>query len=144
MQISVEGRRSSTSDWQAVSEIPADQLKPLTSEQAAVVAQLKISAEDYARSALAGERTTDALLAKTQRFAGLLEKRLASRVAGAQIESVALETWERKFRVVIGGNMNTVFHINEDIVDDLFEGGSREADEKISRILDLVVGEKVA
>jgi len=93
---------------------------------------------------LAGERTTEALLGKTQRFAGLLEQRLASRVAGVQIDSVALETWEHKFRVVIRGKLNTVFHVNEDIVDDLFEGGSKEADERISRIVDLVVGERVA
>jgi hypothetical protein len=144
MQISVEGRRSSTSDWQAVRDIPGDQLKPLTPEQAAVAAQLKISPEDYARSALAGERTTEALLGKTQRFAGLLEQRLASRVVGVRIDSVALETWEHKFRVVVRGKLNTVFHINEDVVDDLFEGGSKEADDRISRIVDLVVGERVA
>jgi hypothetical protein len=144
MQISVEGRRSSTSDWQAVRDIPGDQLKPLTPEQAEVAAQLKISAEDYARSALAGERTTDTLLAKTQRFAGLLEQRLASRARGVSIDSVALETWEHKFRVVIRGKLDTVLHINEDIVDDLFEGGSKEADDRISRIVDLAVGERVA
>ena len=144
MQISVEGRRSSTSDWQAVSDIPADQLKPLTPEQAAVAAQLKISAEDYARSVLEGERATDALLEKTQRFAKLLDRRFASRVAGVQIDSLALEVWEHKFRVAIRGKMNAVFHINEDLVDDLFEGGSKEADERISRIVDLVIGERVA
>jgi hypothetical protein len=144
MQISVEGRRSSTSDWQAVRDIPGDQLKPLTPEQAAVAAELKIPAEDYARSVLEGERATDALLEKTQRFAGFLERRLASRVAGVQVDSVALEAWEHKFRVVIRGKLNAVFRISEDLVDDLFEGGSKEADDRISRIVDLVVGERVA
>jgi hypothetical protein len=144
MQVSVDGWRSSASNWQAVRDIPGDQLRPLTPEQAAVAAKLRISAEDYARSALAGERTTEALLAKTERFAKLMEQRLASRLAGVQVDSVTLETWEHKFRVVIRGKIETVFRVNEDIVDDLFEGGSKEADERISRILDLVLGEKVA
>jgi len=144
MQVSVDGWRSSASNWQAVRDIPGDQLRPLTPEQAAVAAKLRISAGDYARSAMAAERTTEALLAKTERFARLVEQRLASRVAGVQIDSVTLETWEHKFRVVIRGKMETVFRVNEDIVDDLFEGGSKEADERISRILDLVMGEKVA
>ncbi len=142
MQISVEGRRSSVSDWRAVAEIPTDQLKPLTPEQAAVAAELKISAEDYARSILESERATEALLEKTQRFAMLLKQRFASRVAGVQIDSVALETWAGKFRVAIRGKMNTVFRINEDLVDDLFEGGSKEANERISRVVDLVLGKK--
>jgi hypothetical protein len=144
MQISVEGRRSSIGDWQAVSVIPADQLRPLTPGQAAVAAEMKISAEDYARSILEAERATEALLEKTQRFAKFLNERLASRAAGTQIDSVTLETWASKFRVAIRGKMNTVFRINEDLVDDLFEGGSKEADERISRVLDLVVGERVA
>ena len=144
MQVSVDGWRSSASNWQAVRDIPGDQLRPLTPEQAAVAAKLRISAEDYARSALAGERTAEALLEKTERFAKLMEQRLASRHAGVQVDSVTLETWEHKFRVLIRGKMETVFRVNEDVVDDLFEGGSKEADEKISRILDLVLGEKVA
>ncbi len=144
MQISVEGRRSSIGDWQAVSQIPADQLKPLTPGQAAVATELKISAEDYARSILEGERASEALLEKTQRLARLLNQRFSSRIAGVQIDSVALETWAGKFRVAIRGKINTVFRINEDLVDDLFEGGSKEADERISRVIDLVVGERVA
>jgi hypothetical protein len=144
MQISVEGRRSSVSDWQAVSAIPADQLKPLTPGQAAVAAELKVSAEDYARSILEGERASEELLEKTQRLARLLEQRLSSQVAGVQIDSVALETWAGKFRVAIRGKINAVFRINEDLVDDLFEGGSKEADERISRVIGLVVGERVA
>jgi hypothetical protein len=144
MQISVEGRRSSVSDWQAISEIPADRLRPLTPGQAAVAAELKIPAEDYARGIMEGDRASEALLEKTQRLARLLKQRFSSQSAGVQIDSVALETWAGKFRVAIRGTINTVFRINEDLVDDLFEGGSKEADERISRVIDLVVGERVA
>jgi len=109
-----------------------------------VAAELKISAEDYARGILEGERASEALLEKTQRFARFLNQRLAPRIAGVQIDSVALETWASKFRVAVRGKINTVFRVNEDLVDELFEGGSKEADERISRVIDFVVGERVA
>jgi hypothetical protein len=144
VQISVEGWRSSATDWNAVCDIPKEDLQPLTPGQAAVAKKMKISAEDYARSALAGKRSVDDLLAKTQRFAQLVEERLVSRNPGIRIDEVALETWEHKFRVSIQGKVKAVFRVDEAIVDDLFEGGSREADEKISRIVGLVLRERVA
>jgi hypothetical protein len=144
MRVSVEGWRSSASEWKAVRDIPKEELQPLTPEQMAVAEKMKIAAEDYARSALAGQRSVEALLVKTQRFARLLEQRLASRSAGVQVDEVTLETWEHKFRVSIQGEVKAIFRVDEDVVDDLFEGGSREADEKISRIIDLVLRERVA
>jgi hypothetical protein len=144
MRVSVEGWRSSASDWEEVRDIPKERLEPLTPEQAAVAEKMRIPAEDYARSAMAGHRSMDALLAKSQRFARLVEERLASHSQGIRVEEVALETWEHKFRVAIQGEVRAVFRVDEDVVDDLFEGGSKEADEKISRIVDMVLRERVA
>jgi hypothetical protein len=144
MRVSVEGWRSSSSDWEAVENIPKEKLQPLTPGQAAVAKQMNISAEDYARSAMAGRRSLEPLLAKAERFAGLVQERLVARNPNVRVDEVALETWEHKFRVAIGGAVNTVFRIDESIIDDLFEGGSKEADEKISRIVNLVLRERVA
>jgi hypothetical protein len=71
-------------------------------------------------------------------------ERLASRSSDIHVDEVALETWEHKFRIAIQGQMKAVFRVDEEIVNDLFEGGSKEADEKISRIIDLVLRERVA
>ncbi len=145
MQISVEGWRASKNDWESVRTLPKEQLPALTVEQQIVATKLKISIEDYARSVLAGRRTSDGLLVKTASFGRLLEEKLKERVANGLVESVALETSEHKFRVLIQvGGKSAVLHIEEEIVDDLFEGGSSEAEKKILRILDLAMHEKVA
>ena len=78
MEISVQGWKASPGDWEAVRKIPKDELPALTDEQKEVVRKLGLTEEDYARSALAGERTQNALLVKTEMFARLLEKKSGS------------------------------------------------------------------
>jgi hypothetical protein len=141
MQISVEGWKASPSEWEAVRNIPRDQLPELTAEQKAVVRQLGITEEDYARGALAGKRTQDVLLVKTEMFARLLERRISDLGFRATVESVVLRLLEERFDVLLTVNGTKIpLRIRENIVDDLFEAGSAEADEKLSRILSTTLG----
>jgi hypothetical protein len=145
MKVSVVGYRASTADWERVRNLPREQLPPLTPEQKVVADNLKIPEEDYARSALAGQQTQDKLLAKTERFARLLQQKVKQRNPHAVVEHVALITWDHKLEVEIAIDGAPVpLGIDEDIVDDLLEGGSAEADRKLTRIVELAVGQRVA
>jgi hypothetical protein len=141
MQISVEGWRASPGEWEAVRSIPRDQLPALTEQQREVARKMGVPEEDYARSALAGERTQNALLAKTEMFARLLEKKIRDLGFKASVQNIVLRTLEHAFEVVLNTNGSYLpLRIKEDVVDDLFEAGSSEAEEKLSRILNATVG----
>ena len=141
MEISVQGWRASPGDWEAVRRIPKDQLPALTEGQKEVARKLGLSEEDYARSAVAGERTQDTLLAKTETFARLLEKMIQELGLRATVENVVLRLLEDQFEVLLSVNGAKVpLRIKEAVVNDLFESGSAEAEEKLARILKATVG----
>jgi len=141
MDISVQGWRTSSGDWEAVRSIPREQLPALTEEQKQVAHKLGVSEEAYARSALAGERTQKALLTKTEMFARLIEKKIQDLGFKATVENVVLRTLDDKFDVLLGVNGGRLpLQIKEEIADDLFEAGSAEAEEKLSRILNTTLG----
>lgn len=141
MEISVHGWKASPSDWEAVRKLPKDQLPPLTEQQKEVARKLGVSEEDYARSALAGERTQNTLLAKTETFARLLEKKLSELGSKASVENVALQILDDRFEVLLRVNGKLLpLRIKEEIVDDLLESGSADAEEKLSKILNTTVG----
>ena len=133
MEISVDGIRASVADWRAVQSLPAAELPKLTEAQRQVARKLNISEEDYARSALAGQRTTESLLAKTETLARFLDQRVKAIDGATSIERVALRTYEHRFDVELNRNGQR-FHlrVEENLVDDLLEGGSSEARERLS------------
>jgi hypothetical protein len=137
MEIAVDGWRASAAEWDAVRAVPANRLPALTPEQREVARKLGIPEPDYARSALAGERTREALLRKTERLARLLEHRMQALGLSGSIKRVMLRTVEHRFDVEIesGGHM-VPLRIEENLVDDYFDGGSLDAEEKLGRILD--------
>ena len=137
MEIAVDGWRSSVADWDAVRNIPPDQLPQLSPEQREVARKLGIPEPDYARSLLAGERNREALLAKAQRLARLLEERLERSGIAGQVNRVLLRTVEHRFDVELRIDSRTVpLSIEESLVDDYFDSGSRDAEERLGRILD--------
>ena len=146
MEILVQGGRTATSDWQAVRRVPVDQLPTLTEAQRAVAERRGLRPEEYARQLLAEQRTTERLASKTERFAKVFEQRLKSCLPQAFIEQVALSTIEEKFELVVFVNGKRIpARVNESLVDDLFEGGSAEADQRLTRIVEmLLAGERAA
>ena len=145
MNISVQGVRAEAKDWDAVSKLPAHELPALTEERRRVARKLGISEEDYARSVLAGERTTDKLLAKTEWFGRYFQEQVAQTVPGASIEEVTLNTLEHRFEVSLRvGQQIIPLRVAEGLVDDLFERGSRQAELGLRRVMELTVPARVA
>ena len=140
MEIAVDGWRASAADWEAVKSLPADQVPPLSPEQREVAGRLGIPELEYARGALAGSRSQDALLAKRKRLAHLLLRMLEEAQMAASLEKVTLRTLEERFDISLKyGQQSVFFRIAEPLVDDLFENGSEQAEQRLSRILETVV-----
>ncbi|HLJ26901.1 MAG TPA: hypothetical protein VKY85_09355 [Candidatus Angelobacter sp.] len=141
MQIAVDGSRGSATAQEAAQSIPREKLPALTDAQKRVAQQLGASDEAYARMVLAGERAQDELLVKTEMFARLLEKKLRDLGSKAEIENIVLRTSSGKFEVEVSLNGNVIpLRIREDLVDNLFEAGSPDAEERLVRILNSTVG----
>ncbi len=140
MEISVSGLRTSTSDWEAVRNLPREQLPSLTPEQRQVAQKLRIPEEDYARSVLGGQRTTESLLGKTERLARFLQDTLRVKAPEASLERVALNTWEEKFDVEIEINRTSLaLRIEENLINDFMEGGSAAAEESLRQMMDVAL-----
>jgi hypothetical protein len=141
MQIAVDGTRGSASAQDAVRRIPKEELPPLTEAQKKVARQLGASEERYARMLLEGERAHDELLVKTELFAKLVEKKLREIDSTAKIQNVLLRTLDGKFEVELDVNGRIVpLRIREDLIDDLFEAGSPDTEERLARILRTTLG----
>jgi len=139
MEIAVDGWRASAADWEAVKSLPSEQLPSLSKEQREVAGKLGIPEADYARSAFAGKRSQETLLAKTERFARLLAGMLRQANIPASIESVTLRTFDEKFDILLKSGRSVVpLRVAESLVDDLFENGSAEAKQRMTRILETV------
>ena len=137
MEIAVDGWRSGVADWDAVRNLPDEQLPSLTEEQQLVAAKLGISVQDYARSVVAGERNREALLVKTERLARLLQQRIGALEIGGHVTRVTLRTFEHRFDVEVQVNGRSLpLRIDEAMVDDYFDGGSAEAEIRLAHILD--------
>jgi|SRR5579863_4089607 len=144
MEIAVDGWRAAAADWDAVRNVPVDELPPLTEQQQEVARKLGISDADYRRSAFAGERSREALLAKTERLARLLARLLRPLNADASVQTVTLRTFDEKFDITIAAGQRIIpVRISEDLVDSLFESGSEEAERRLIRILESAVPARI-
>jgi hypothetical protein len=145
MNISVAGIRVSATDWDAVRDMPESSLPPLSPEQRVVAQKMKIAEVDYARSAFAGERTQEKLLAKTEAFARLLERKVRERDAATKVESVTMQTIEHKFDIELVRDGRTIpVRIDENLVDDLLESGTVDADQRLGRIIERMIPGRTA
>ena len=137
MEIAVDGWRSGTADRDAVRNLSAEQLPRLSEEQRAVAKKLGIPEQDYARSVVAGERSREALLAKTERLARLLEQRIAALGIDGRINRVTLRTIQGRFDVEVQVNGRVLpLRIEETLVDDYFDNGSADSEQRLAHILD--------
>jgi hypothetical protein len=99
MYISVEGFRSDPSEWKRVQALRGDELSPLSPAQKEVAMKLRVPEEQYARSALAGERTTEKLLKKVERFASFFQDQIRQKGSPAIIDTIKLDTWTGYFEI---------------------------------------------
>jgi hypothetical protein len=137
MEIAVDGWRSGANDWDAVRNLPVEQLPQLSEDQRAVARKLGIAEQDYARSVVAGERSREALLVKTERLARLLDQRIAALGIDGRINRVTLRTIQDRFDVEVQINGKIVpLRIDEAIADDYFDSGSADAEQRLAHILD--------
>ncbi len=140
VKIAVEGMRIGSTNWDAAHELSPQDLPPLNDAQREAARKMRMSEEDYARGFLAGEWSRSALLAKTERLARLLADFLKQLASGSALHRVVLSTTDRRFDVEIIHNGHSIpVKIREDVVDDLFEGGSSEAEKKILKILETAI-----
>lgn len=136
MEIAVDGWRAGSADREVARALLPEQLPRLTHEQRSVARKLGIPEEEYARSLVAGQRSHEALLAKTERLARLLAKLLKEMNATVTVENITLRTFEEKFDVLLRSGTTAIpLRISEDIVDELFERGSEDAERRIARVL---------
>ena len=137
MEIVVDGWRSSVEDRDAVRNIPTEQLPALSEGQREVARKLGIPEADYARTVLAGEHSQETLLVKTERLARLLEQRLGKAGVRAEVSRVVLRTVQQRFDVELKVEGRDVpVRIEESLVNDYFDGGSLDAEQRLGRILD--------
>jgi len=140
MEIAVQGWRSSPAEWDAVRGIPEEELPSLTNEQREVARKLGIPEQDYARSVLAGRRTQDVLLQKTQALAVFVENRIARDHPQVRVTRVVLDVVEHRFTVELEfAGKPRILRVDEDVVDDYFDSGSVDAEAKLARIFDRAV-----
>jgi hypothetical protein len=137
MEIAVDGWRAGSVDWEKVRNLPSEQLPQLTEDQRAVARKLGVSEEDYARSVVAGERSQEVLLAKAERLARLLEQRMRAAGIAGQVNRVTLRTIQDRFDIELQVNDRVLpLRIDESIIDDYFDGGSGDSEQRLSQILD--------
>ncbi len=137
IKVAVTGLRSDLSEWDAAQATPKEALPPLTPEQKRVAEQLHVPEELYQRSTLAGRRTAEKLLTKTEQFARMLQGKLSEKAAKASVESIVLDTWAHKFEIAVRTNGTVLpLHVAESIVDDLFDLGSENAEQRLSQLLE--------
>jgi hypothetical protein len=86
---------------------------------------------------VAGERSREALLVKTERLARLLEQRIAALGIDGRINRVTLRTIQDRFDVEVQVNGRILpLRIDEAVVDDYFDSGSADSEQRLPHILD--------
>jgi hypothetical protein len=144
MEIIIEGWRAGSGERKEAANVPIDQLPPLSEAQKKVAQKLGISEEAYARSAYAGARNQERLLAKTKRFGEILEAMLHSKFAGARVGRIRLVTIDHEYQVELDAGRQILFRVPEEMVDDFVEGGSAEVGRTIERNLETVLNGRAA
>jgi hypothetical protein len=144
VEVSVYGSRVFDEDWREAQHRPTNALPELTPAQRNTAKQLHVSEEDYARMFLAQQLSADRLVEKTAEFGNLLERSIQARGIDASVRSIKLDDLHQRYEVEVQANGTQVpLTIDGQLVQDLLERGSAEAEASISRIIDLSLGRRV-
>lgn len=136
MDIRIDGNRSSSESWLESHRIPLEELPGISEDEQRVAERLAISHEDYRRSKYASELTKKQLELRAMKVCQLVESWLRSHHVRAEIKAVWLKTFDGKYRIdvdVDGGTQLVV--ITEDLMDDILDAGSQEAQRSFDRVL---------
>jgi hypothetical protein len=137
MRVVVRGQRTYAEDWEWSQDVAESELPPLNDLQKEAARKLNIPEEAYQRSYAAGQRTLASLLEGTDCVGRYLLRKLRQLRPDAEIREIVLDTFAEKYtlRVHVPSGPMTV-RIEESVVEELFEGGSAEAERKIERVFE--------
>jgi hypothetical protein len=137
MDVYIEGNRSSAESWMLAQNASKDLLPPLSDAQKAVADKLHIDHDAYARNVYAADLGRKELRAKAERAARVIERMAQIKVPGVVVGTVWLKTFAGKFRFELDlDRKHATILMNEDVIDELLESGSRMAEEQIARIVE--------
>jgi len=138
MEVFVRGSSSSMQDWLRAQQIPANELPVLDDDQKAAAKHLGIPEEDYARSVYAGRLAQEELLQKLLRFGRWLDTRIQERDPASTVESVDLDVWSEKIRVLgKSGGESFFFDLDEDLVERFLLTGATDLEKAILRVVEV-------
>ncbi len=141
MDIRVDGYRSSDENWLYAHRLPPQELPALTPEEREVAVNLGLRAEDYARSRLAGDKTRAKLGERAERVGLIIDSWMKKHGLPGEVTAVWLKTFQGKFRIEIATEARTMhLFIEEQIMDDLLDAGSRQAQDLLDRLLEANLG----
>jgi len=111
-------------------------LPSLDDNERAVAERLSISPDDYRRSKYAADSTKKSLQMRALKVGQLVEGWLRSHDFKAEAKSVWLKTFDGKYRldVVVNGTEQLLL-LSEELMDDILDAGSREAERKFDRVM---------
>ena len=136
MEIIIDGWRAGGEERKEAAAVPTGQLPALTDEQKVVARKLGISEDAYARSAYAGQKNQERLVEKSMKFARLLQKKLQGR-GDFQLGTIRLDVLKHRYEVAGTEDSRQVsFFVSEDLIDELFQSGSDNAERSLDRVLD--------
>jgi hypothetical protein len=140
MHIVIEGYRSTDQDWLKAQQTPSDALPRLTEEQKQIASTFGASSETYARSLYAGELSQRVWEDKAKRLGQILESLMTSRIPDAEVLRVTLQTSRGVFEVVArAAGSEFKFRVQEDVADELMEGGDADALDRLRRIVEFAL-----
>jgi hypothetical protein len=138
MQISIDGTRSTNESWLLAHRVSAAELPELNDDEQKVAAALAMSPEGYRRSKYAADLTKKQLEGRALRVGQVVEDWLRNHELQAAVRGVWLKTFDGKFRVDVqeGDTVHFIF-LSEELIDDLFDSGSKEAFVSFERLLSI-------
>lgn len=136
MQVLVDGNRSSADAWLQAHLAPLTSLPELSSEETAFVESLKLSAEERRRSKYAVDLTRPQLEERALLVGRLVNDWFRNNRCAYNVTAVEWRTLEGKFhlRVEVEGRERQL-NIREELIDELLENGSEDAERRLSRLL---------
>lgn len=140
MKIRIRGERTRPDDWEWAQTVALNDLPPLNDLQQVAAGKLGIPEESYRRRYAAGQRSLAALLESTERVGRYLQLKLQQQQPESAISEITLDLDKGKFALWLRSESESIpVHIEESVIDDLFEAGSADAEQRIERIFQVAL-----